>query len=503
MRILIHCNAGAGIGVGHVVRSVALGEEALASGHDVTIAGEYESDFILRLLQEVAVDLRPIARSDTDGLRALVASVAPDIVHIDSYDELDLNLDLPADSMPLLSNIEDGTFGRRRADLIIDPNFGAETEARVSEEPRLLLRGSRYALLRRKVTRRRGEWQMRDDALRVLVVMGGTDPHQLTPRVLSVLAATELPLRVTAIVGEDQRAACASAARALDVDLLEPVDDLAGLMVQHDLVVSAAGTSVWELCCIGVPMALVCAAENQRAGYDRVVAAGAALGLESSLERGETDIAATQLRKVLGNAATRQELAGRASALVDGLGSWRIVRTWEQAISTPEAVPAHQDLQIRGASLADAETLLRWRNDPGARKGSRQQNEVTLDQHLAWFEASLGRDDRILLVASDKDGEAGTVRWDRVSDGEWEVSITVAPERRGRGLALPLLSAGERDLVRRTGAATALADVHEDNVPSRRLFAVAGYLPDSPPDRDGFMGYRKVMAAQNFRSGPN
>lgn len=502
MRILTHCNAGAGIGVGHVVRSVALAEEARASGHEVTFVGEYDGDFVRRLLEEAAVDVRQVARSDCDALRAVVASIAPDVFHVDSYDQLDveldldIDLDLSASSRPLVSNIEDGAFGRRDADLVIDPNFDAESAARPCQVLRLLLRGSRYAPLRRKVTRLRGPRQLNNTASRVLVVMGGTDPHRRTPGVLSILAATDLPLHVTAIVREDQRTACATAAGPLEVDLIAPVDNLAGLMVQHDLVVSAAGSSVWELCCLGVPMALVCAADNQRAGYDRVVASGAAVGLQSSLDEGDTNLAATQLRTVLASAATRHELARRASAIVDGLGPWRIVRTWEQALSSVQKMLPQRHLQIRSASMSDAETLLRWRNDPGTRLGSRQRVDVELAAHLAWLDASLERDDRILLVASDQDGGVGTVRWDRVSDGDWEVSITVAPERRGQGLAQALLRAGERDLLRRTGASAALAFVHEGNAPSRRLFAISGYLPDSPPDRDGFMGYRKSLAGQ-------
>ena len=81
-------------------------------------------------------------------------------------------------------------------------------------------------------------------------------------------------------VGENaDLVAAAALASRLSLNIVAPVDDLAAIMARADLVISAAGTSVWELCCIGVPMALIWAVENQRDGYDRVVAAGAALGL--------------------------------------------------------------------------------------------------------------------------------------------------------------------------------------------------------------------------------
>jgi ribosomal protein S18 acetylase RimI-like enzyme len=80
------------------------------------------------------------------------------------------------------------------------------------------------------------------------------------------------------------------------------------------------------------------------------------------------------------------------------------------------------------------------------------------------------------------------VRWDRVDDGVWEVSITVAPDRRGERLAGRLLAAGEGWLAGREPATTTmLAAVRADNQPSLRLFRSAGYLPDLPPGDAGFL----------------
>ncbi len=95
-------------------------------------------------------------------------------------------------------------------------------------------------------------------------------------------------------------------------------------------------------------------------------------------------------------------------------------------------------------------------------------------------------------MAQDDAGDVGTVRWDRVGDGEWEVSLTVAPERRARGLAASLLRAGEDWLAEHEPAAhTMLAAVHGDNTASQRLFDAAGYLPERTPDPDGFLGLIK------------
>lgn len=515
MRILIHCNGGPALGVGHVIRSIALAEEALASGHEVTFVGEYSGGFVLDQLARSGAEVRrvgPGARPGED-LRRAVDEVRPDVVHLDTYDEVGVDLGAAA----LLSNLEDGAFGRRPADLVVDPNFGAETEPREApprtdgrrpdgHEAEVVMRGSRYAPLRAVVTSRRGEWQLREEARNVLVVMGGTDPQGLTPRVLEVLARTGLRLHVTAVVTPERRAeAEAVDPGRLEVELVDPVDDLPALAVRQDLVVSAAGTSVWELCCLGVPMALVCAVDNQRAGYERVVAADAAVGLGTTLQGDEADDAVRELEEALRNPATRLVLSRQASRVVDGLGAWRVVRAWEQLAQTPPAgravaaAPAAGPLDVRRATLDDADTLLRWRNDPQTRASSRRPDEVAHADHLAWLEASLADEHRLLLVAADEQGDVGTVRWDLVEPGVREVSITVAPERRGQGMALALLVAGERFLRGQVPDVVAAdAEVHEANVASRRLFTRAGYLPDQPADEAGFLRLRKPLASPSL-----
>jgi spore coat polysaccharide biosynthesis predicted glycosyltransferase SpsG len=503
MLILLHCNGGPTLGIGHVMRSFALVEEALAAGHRVVVAGEIEGDFLRQQLGALpGLEQVPVRRPADQALADLVRDLAPDVVHLDSYDG-DVDPGPWADGLgrpvPLVSNIEDGVFGRRGAGLVIDPSFRAETEPRDAGADAVLLRGSRYAPLRRSVTGSRGEWVARPRAARVLVVMGGTDPMRMTGPVLELLGRTGLELRVTAVVSGEAADPCASVAAAhphLDVHLSAPLDDLPAAMVAQDLVISAAGTSVWELCCLGVPAALVCTVENQRVGYDGVVSAGAAIGLGSS--EGELLDQATvdRLRGVLQGADVRSSLARTASGIVDGLGAWRVVRAWEQLAPGPPSRPEKELPRVREAGPSDARSLWLWRNDPTTRSHSLQQEEIPFEDHLRWLTRTIERDDRLLLVAADTTGDVGTVRWDRLTDAEWEVSITVAPARRGESLSRGLLAAGERELLRRTGRpTTAIAQVQDRNPASRRLFETSGYVPHLPTDAAGVRTYARWLGA--------
>ncbi|GAA1029826.1 MULTISPECIES: GNAT family N-acetyltransferase [Amycolatopsis] len=146
----------------------------------------------------------------------------------------------------------------------------------------------------------------------------------------------------------------------------------------------------------------------------------------------------------------------------------------------------------RDATEADAELLLAWRNDPATRQASRSTGVIDLASHLRWLRGVLAAPGRILLVLEEAGKPVGTVRFDDEGDGAWEVSITLAPESRGRGLSRPVLEAGEQALAARTDAVAVLAAVHEENAASAALFERAGYLEVAPP-ADGFRRLRKTL----------
>jgi RimJ/RimL family protein N-acetyltransferase len=267
--------------------------------------------------------------------------------------------------------------------------------------------------------------------------------------------------------------------------------------------VSAAGVTLLELCCIGTPTALVQIADNQAAGYEAAVNQGLTAGLGTDpREHIET------LRTLLLHRDQRESLGEKAKTVVDGRGADRILDTieaqlHESPIGAPGGPPRSRSLRseqlgtstlpegtdnsvvppgggpsVRPATEADSALLLAWRNDPETRAWSRTTDPVAPADHQAWLERSLRNPDRRLLVAEQDHKPVGTVRFDR--DGRhWEVSITVAPEARGRKLAVPILLAAERVLEPHV---TVRACVHRDNAASRSLFRRAGYQEEQAAD---------------------
>ena len=99
-----------------------------------------------------------------------------------------------------------------------------------------------------------------------------------------------------------------------------------------------------------------------------------------------------------------------------------------------------QPIKLRCATRADADLLLKWRNDPDTRQASQNTGIVEPAEHIAWLEDSLENPARRLLIAEQGGSAVGTVRAD--FDGDvWELSWTVAPKARGQGIAKRMVAA--------------------------------------------------------------
>lgn len=118
--------------------------------------------------------------------------------------------------------------------------------------------------------------------------------------------------------------------------------------------------------------------------------------------------------------------------------------------------------------------LLAWRNDPVTRESSIDTEPVAEENHRRWLDASIGSDDRHLFVV-EVDGEpVGTTRLDR-RQGGWEISITVAPEHRGKGLSGELLDVTTEWFDGNIDGDVILSTIKQTNLASLALFAKKGY----------------------------
>ena len=178
----------------------------------------------------------------------------------------------------------------------------------------------------------------------------------------------------------------------------------------------------------------------------------------------------------------RERLAAAGPAAIDGYGAFR---ARDAILAAVAGTPAGAVLPYRPATRADSELLLDVaQRSGGARRlplhrgrGTRAARALAC-QHPR-------RPDRTLLVV-EQDGEpAGTVRFD-TSGERAEISVTIAPGRRGGGLgARAIREAAELELAARPRLREVVAEVQERNNRSLRAFERAGYRRLPEGQREG------------------
>ncbi|MDA3970194.1 MAG: GNAT family N-acetyltransferase [Desulfobulbaceae bacterium] len=128
----------------------------------------------------------------------------------------------------------------------------------------------------------------------------------------------------------------------------------------------------------------------------------------------------------------------------------------------------NETITLRPATMRDADMLLDWRNDPETRKASYNTSEVTKNDHIAWLTKTLDNSNRRLFVAEEDGAPIGTVRAD-LSEGVWELSWTMAPYARGRGVAKRMVALLVQQITE-----PIRAEVKAGNVASARIAEHAG-----------------------------
>jgi UDP-2,4-diacetamido-2,4,6-trideoxy-beta-L-altropyranose hydrolase len=375
---------------------------------------------------------------------------------------------LRAAGMKVLFIDDNGEASPYSADLILNQNLHAsETMYRPRDLHVRLLLGSRYILLRREFAFwRTRAFEIDPRARRILVTMGGSDPDNVTEKILRLLLA-EPDLELTVVVGgsNPHLAGLEQLVEQADhrpIRLLKDVSDMPALMVWADLAIAGAGTTSWEMCMMGLPAALCVLAPNQEKIASELARLRAAVNLGHAGNVSASRIEAT-LRDLLGSQSKRAQMSERGREIVDGRGTERVLAfLWGEPT-------------LRRTIESDCRSFWQWANDPTAHAVSYAREPIPWDRHMEWFRARLTDPKTILYTAVSRSGDPmGMVRYQL--DGTHAIlSINLGAQFRGKGRGRRLLFLATEELFH-TSAVTAIdAFVRISNEPSVRLFEGAGF----------------------------
>jgi UDP-2,4-diacetamido-2,4,6-trideoxy-beta-L-altropyranose hydrolase len=328
MKILLRADASLTQGTGHVMRVLTLSEELVAAGHEVHLASAPSGiDWLERVIAESELPRHMLeAHSLSDEL---LREIAPDWLVVDSY-EISAALINTARATTKVLAIVDADSRGIEADIYVDHNVGAENLPWSEFVRERILAGSRYALIRRAIreVRRAQPWASTATLTTILGFMGGTDPTGMIVSVAQAIAVTTVPLQGVVICAPAWREQVdALLADKPKIRVLPPTNDLPALLEATDIAISAAGTSSWELCTLGIPSILIEVVDNQTESLREMTKHGLVIGLSPSAFTGnEMTAAMTRSLELLAtDEKARRELSEACASMFDGLGAARVV----------------------------------------------------------------------------------------------------------------------------------------------------------------------------------
>lgn len=333
---------GVAIGYGHLGRCIALAN--YAKGVNVSSAFLLYGDIHAQRWAEQlghACEVRPLsALTEVNALvtrcsqEVSVNAIVADIVHplvtgnAEILQQLFQQLGLRSKTIAVFDTIGDGALSLNMPDLpvqfVIAPYVGATA---VPGAPWRTLAGAEYAVLDSAYTNMPPRL-VRQEANRVLVTCGGSDPMRLTDRVLRGLNRINKALSIRVIIGPLFDPELITTIKAVadnshhEIVLIHAPKSIADHISWCDLAVAASGLTKYELAACATPSVLM-SIDTIHDEVNRPFVSSSGmwdLGVEPSIQSIEHAVA-----NLLADYVTRSKMAEAGLRLVDGKGPQRII----------------------------------------------------------------------------------------------------------------------------------------------------------------------------------
>ena len=301
-KVWIKANGNGIIATGHIRRCMTIAKELSDLGADTEfiLSDESSADLLKTLSEEDGVFYNATILhsvfsdplTDFPVMGEMLRDGKPDFFLLDSYFMTEeyfdlLNMSIKENSPSTKTGyIDDLCKFDYPVDMVV--NYDLIYDENIYSAPVKLL-GGEYAPLRKQFSDI--EYKVNDIAGRAFLSTGGTDPYHVIGTILNSVyeksgADSKMPrfesdISCDVIVGalfedEYKEELKELADKHKEITLHEYVTDMSGIMKDADFAVTAGGTTLYELCAVGVPTVVFSMADNQMdfvKGFDKVGAA--------------------------------------------------------------------------------------------------------------------------------------------------------------------------------------------------------------------------------------
>lgn len=349
--IFIRADANHSIGMGHIMRCLSIAD-AFTMVNETKISFVLADDNAYQLICGRGYSA-VVLNTDYTNMESELCrwpETEPELIVVDSYYVTKAYLQKLRNRTEKLIYIDDLASFAYPVDILINYNIYAPYinyhDIYISNklsEPFLIL-GARYAPLRR-MFRNIQKKQQPETVHNILFSTGGADELHLNLALIHHLLKTGTKGRcfhfLLGAMNTDKELFRSISKGNEDIVLHDNVIDMENLISSCDLVVSAAGSTLYEVCACGIPMIVYSIANNQKKGMEAFEKLGLAINvgdlrtkesLSLSLEmKGKLDEDAVErvfgaIDKLSDEYNYRVKIGIQMQNLIDGFGADRIVK---------------------------------------------------------------------------------------------------------------------------------------------------------------------------------
>lgn len=477
--VVFFTDAGISMGTGHVMRCVALGSFLVSRGASVFMVGKINDSYLEEKAHESGIRIIEI-QSELGDFEAHLNFFQETVSRLPSgtliwavcdgyHFTYDFHKKLSYSGAKLLVIDDFIHLANYHADLILNQNLGVDF-FRYPENIKVLA-GPKYALIRREFLGRAiCDRDFRFPVKKILVTLGGSDPGNVTLKILENLASIDAGFKeIRVVIGSQNCHSKIISSFVASVDfrckIIQPAKDMPSLMEWADFVISAGGTTCLELAYMGVPFLTFTLSENQEKATFELEKAGVAPSV------GWPDISGMErfrelMRQIFTDCDMRRSFSKKGRILVDGLGGERVA-----------GMMLSSGIHFRQMCQDDCMEVFKMVNDPEIRSVSFSTGLIPYDAHEEWFsERLLSPDCYFFMVLVESGLAAGYVRFESKKDKDENViSVALTPEFRGKGLGFVAIQQSSMLFLNMSEARTITAYVRSDNKRSLKSFQKAGF----------------------------
>ena len=327
--ILIRADANEHIGTGHVMRCLSVARAFVDKGEKVIfVTADHRGDALIKQqgFETVCLD-SDWTNMESERVDEVVKAYKPNLLLLDSYYVTEAYIN-SLSKIVRTAYFDDLNVQRWNVDFLINYNIFASVfdYSRYDGTKTKLLLTPQYAPLRDEF--KNCPKHKTESVSDILVSAGGADPEHITEKIMAGICPGMGEIRFHFIVGalnprlEDIK----NLAKGKDNVILHINEKhMSDLMKDCDIAISAAGTTLYELCATGTPTITYTLADNQLVAAEQfdkqgiMLSAGDCRGADEFIDRVKACI-----EKLTGDMELRRVLSEKMQHLVDGNGANRI-----------------------------------------------------------------------------------------------------------------------------------------------------------------------------------